>query len=188
MECIVNSEDSYLNSAAYTLKKAFVAAAEGDKGQLIGLTVQDGGVLIIAEVVHSIIGKLGFPGAFIEGVRAIGNIVLDASDNAESAIHVVASANTAKTLSENLMAHLEGGYAELVGDMWYAYSGYSKEFLNCLINLAVIRMDSEETYISWDCMKVGKTEKEKAESNYERAHTLFVQFSAKYDYYLSISK
>ncbi len=187
LDAVSVTNDCYLNSAAMQLRRAFNDAAEGHKGKLLQLTAQDIALSSTAEILHFIIGKTSIPGAIIEGVRTVGDILFDASENAETAIDVVASANTARNLGKVLNNHLEGGFAIRHKDNWYAYSNYSDEFLNNLLNLSVARIEAEESFARWDCLKVSKAEEKRALNNVEKAKGLLAAYNKSYSAYIACS-
>lgn len=186
LKCITNTEDPFLNYAAIELYMAFEQAVNGHTKLLEDLAVRDATLSIAAEAVHEAIGATLQPvGTIIEAVRIVGDVFLDASDNAESAIGVITHANTSRWLAKNLNAHIMADYTEELNDILYAYSNYSKDFLISILNLAETRSIAEDNYAKWDCLQVTYVEQNKAKENLKRLSGIILNYNIKYEHYLS---
>ena len=186
LECITDTEDPFLNYAAVELYHAFNAAFWNHTKLLEDLAVRDATLSIAAEAVHEAIGVYATPvGTIVEAVRLVGDVLLDASDNAESAIGVITHANTSRWLAKNLNNYIMADFTEELDDVLYAYSSYSKKFLVSILNLTVTRIMAEENYADWDCLQVTYIKQKQAKSNLDRLNGMLLNYNIKYEHYLS---
>ena len=197
LDAISVSDDVYLRSAACQLRAAVEEAVQkGTNDFLTTLAARDFTESAVLEVAHYIIGNAGLPGAIIEAVRVLGDLLLDASDNAENAVSVVASANTAKYMAMVLRNHVEGGFIVVKQSVYYAYANYSYEMLNSILNLIVTRIEAESVFSKWDCYHVNdkfkvngvKTSRgEMAKANIEQGEGLLETYNSKFGRYLDVT-
>ena len=106
-------------------------------------------ISIELDVLHWICQKIPYTMPF-EIVRTIGNAFLHTADAAETITKSVAAAEIADVLSKHYLNSLTAGNASDgngAADRWVAYHDYSADLYIYLLNLSVIRRNSEKYVI-----------------------------------------
>lgn len=146
LDCIAaNSDNVYLSGAASDIYWYLDDYASGFGGNFWIAMDQAAGVIteLGANIVHIAIG-LACP--YVELARTIGNFIFKMDKKAENAAKAVALTAAAEIIAKNYKAHLTGGYAAEINEMWVAYHVYSEEIYVRLLHLAMLRKMAEEQY------------------------------------------
>lgn len=153
LDCIIATTDNYyLRQAARDLKMYINQYfSEQTRDFIMAMDQAEGVVTKVAlDLIHGkIIAAAGVPGAIIELVRVIGNVVFDMDKISKAAAETVALAASADILGTNYKNHLIAGYAESYEDRWIGYADYSHDMYISMLNLSLLRKMAELKLKEW---------------------------------------
>lgn len=180
LECIIaNSNNTYLTGAAKEIRFYLNDTFSKQTNDVFIALRQADGVLthMGLELAHSAIASAGLPGAIIEAVRLVGNLVFNLDDISKAASETVALAASADILGQNYLDHLEGGYAIKQDDLWVAYTNYTEDLYVSILNLAKLRSHAELKMAEW---KKDETVVANCKKNSDRCNQLDNLYNAQY--------
>lgn len=152
---LAQCDDINLRIAASNLKTTINQMYQADRTTVNEFFFEHGGVVPLAskafgDFVHFAIGKMGTPGAVVELVRTLGNLVFNMADVAEECSKLYAVAKTAQLLGNTYINYLEAGYGVLGNGKWVFYTTSNGQQLTYFLNLVVARNESEKQMIEAD--------------------------------------
>ena len=176
------TDDINLRSAANGIRYN-VQTSMNDLLSNLSLTTDTYGNAVISislDTIHFICQKIPYTLPF-EIVRTIGNAFLHTSDAAETITKSVAAAEISNVLTNHFINGLEGGNASDANgaaDRWVAYSDYSADMYIYLLNLCVIRRNSEKYVVEKD---IGLSNEmiSSCNSTIDTCNSIFTEYCAK---------
>lgn len=180
LDCILGSsaDNCYLYVAAYELKTALMKENGEDSEYLSNLIITDTLDKVLAEGILLIVGNAGVPGKVLMAVQMVGNLFFDLDDVSRQAAETVALSQTAAILSKNFRARIAAGSAELVDGKYVFGRNVSKDSLCYLVNLALLRRETENVYKNWQSsISVSNT----ANENVGKCNDLIEKYDKKYE-------